>query len=93
MPGKRCNCPLTPDPCFLKFILFHPIKALSARRAGAAKSRLAGWFKAMDELTREFLIESQEGLDRMEQCLTDLETRPQDAALLGEIFRSVHTIK
>ena len=47
----------------------------------------------MDELTREFLIESQEGLDRMEQCLTDLETRPQDAALLGEIFRSVHTIK
>ena len=47
----------------------------------------------MDELTREFLIESQEGLDRMERCLTDLEARPQDAALLGEIFRSVHTIK
>jgi len=47
----------------------------------------------MDELTREFLIESQEGLDRMERCLTDLETRPQDAELLGEIFRSVHTIK
>src|SRR5664279_2172056 len=48
---------------------------------------------AMDELTREFLIESQEGLDRMERCLTDLETSPQDAALLGDIFRSVHTIK
>ena len=47
----------------------------------------------MDELTREFLIESQEGLDRMEGCLTDLEERPKDAALLGEIFRSVHTIK
>ncbi len=47
----------------------------------------------MDELTREFLIESQEGLDRMERCLTDLEARPQDAALLGDIFRSVHTIK
>lgn len=47
----------------------------------------------MDELTREFLIESQEGLDRMEQCLTELEARPHDAALLGEIFRSVHTIK
>ena len=47
----------------------------------------------MDELTREFLIESQEGLDRMERCMTDLEARPQDAALLGEIFRSVHTIK
>jgi len=47
----------------------------------------------MDELTREFLIESQEGLDRMERCLTDLEERPQDAGLIGEIFRAVHTIK
>ncbi|MDR3739392.1 MAG: chemotaxis protein CheW [Terracidiphilus sp.] len=47
----------------------------------------------MDELTREFLIESQEGLDRMERCLTELETRPADSALLAEIFRSVHTIK
>ena len=47
----------------------------------------------MDELTREFLIESQEGLDRMERCLTDLEERPQDTELLAEIFRSVHTIK
>ena len=47
----------------------------------------------MDELTREFVIESQEGLDRMEHCLTDLEVRPQDAGLIGDIFRSVHTIK
>jgi len=47
----------------------------------------------MDELTREFLIESQEGLDRMERCLTELEERPQDVELLGDIFRSVHTIK
>jgi two-component system, chemotaxis family, sensor kinase CheA len=47
----------------------------------------------MDELTREFLIESQEGLDRMERCLTELETRPGDTGLLADIFRSVHTIK
>ena len=47
----------------------------------------------MDDLTREFLLESQEGLDRMERCLTDLETRPGDAELLADIFRSVHTIK
>ena len=47
----------------------------------------------MDELTREFLIESQEGLDRMERCLTELEERPQDVGLIGDIFRSVHTIK
>jgi two-component system chemotaxis sensor kinase CheA len=29
----------------------------------------------------------------MERCLTDLEERPQDAELIGDIFRSVHTIK
>src|SRR6185437_14643837 len=47
----------------------------------------------MDELVREFLIESQEGLDRMERCLTDLESRPDDGELLAEIFRTVHTIR
>jgi two-component system, chemotaxis family, sensor kinase CheA len=49
--------------------------------------------RGVDDLTREFIAESQEGLDRMEQCLTELEMRPDDTALLGEIFRSVHTIK
>jgi two-component system chemotaxis sensor kinase CheA len=47
----------------------------------------------VDDLTKEFLAESQEGLDRMERCLTELETRPDDSGLLGEIFRAVHTIK
>jgi len=47
----------------------------------------------VDDLTREFLLESQEGLDRMEQGLTELESRPCDAELLAGIFRSVHTIK
>ncbi len=47
----------------------------------------------MDDLTKEFIAESQEGLDRMERGLTELEGRPGDTALLGEIFRAVHTIK
>ena len=47
----------------------------------------------VDELTKEFIAESQEGLDRMERCLTELEMRPDDSGLLGEIFRAVHTIK
>jgi two-component system chemotaxis sensor kinase CheA len=47
----------------------------------------------VDDLTKEFIAESQEGLDRMERCLTELEMRPDDTGLLGEIFRSVHTIK
>jgi two-component system chemotaxis sensor kinase CheA len=48
----------------------------------------------VDDLTKEFIAESQEGLDRMERCLTDLEACPGDSArLVGEIFRAVHTIK
>jgi two-component system chemotaxis sensor kinase CheA len=47
----------------------------------------------VDDLTREFIAESVEGLDRMERCLTELEVRPEDGELLAEIFRTVHTIK
>ncbi|HEX7159311.1 MAG TPA: chemotaxis protein CheA [Edaphobacter sp.] len=48
----------------------------------------------MDDLTKEFIAESQEGLDRMERCLTELEVRPEESErLVGEIFRAVHTIK
>jgi len=47
----------------------------------------------VDNLTQEFLAESFEGLDRMDRCLTELEARPEDAELIGEIFRAVHSIK
>lgn len=47
----------------------------------------------VDELTKEFLAESQEGLERMELCVTELEKRPGDRELVSEIFRTVHTIK
>jgi two-component system chemotaxis sensor kinase CheA len=47
----------------------------------------------VEDLTREFLAESQEGLERMEVCLTELEKRPDDDELVAEIFRTVHTIK
>jgi two-component system chemotaxis sensor kinase CheA len=47
----------------------------------------------VDELTREFIAESRDGLERMELCLTELENRPADCELVAEIFRVVHTIK
>jgi two-component system chemotaxis sensor kinase CheA len=47
----------------------------------------------VDELTREFVAESRDGLERMELCLTELEKRPDDDELVLEIFRTVHTIK
>ena len=47
----------------------------------------------VDDLTKEFIAESLESLARADACLTELEASPQDAELLGEIFRCVHTIK
>jgi two-component system chemotaxis sensor kinase CheA len=45
------------------------------------------------ETIREFLVESHENLSRLDQDLVELEKRPKDAALLGSIFRTIHTIK
>jgi two-component system chemotaxis sensor kinase CheA len=72
---------------------------------GGGMASLAGWMvrtnglgvlpdkRDVDNLTKEFLAESQEGLDRMEVCLTELEAWPRDEGLVDEIFRCVHTIK
>jgi len=45
------------------------------------------------ETIREFLVESHENLSRLDQDLVELEKHPQDAGLLGSIFRTIHTIK
>src|SRR5277367_1038058 len=45
------------------------------------------------ETIREFLVESHENLSRLDHDLVELEKHPQDADLLGSIFRTIHTIK
>lgn len=47
----------------------------------------------MDEIVREFLVESHEGLDRLDRDLVALEQRPGDGELLAAVFRCIHTIK
>jgi len=44
-------------------------------------------------LMEEFLTESEELLQRMDQDMVLLETHPQDAEILNRIFRALHTIK
>lgn len=46
-----------------------------------------------DELLTEFLIESNENLDRLDEELIILETEPSNRELLNSIFRRIHTIK
>ncbi len=47
----------------------------------------------MDEIVHEFLVESYENLDQLDQDLVALESDPSSRALLSSIFRTVHTIK
>lgn len=44
-------------------------------------------------LVQEFLVESEELLQRMDQDMVTLESTPEDADLLNRIFRALHTIK
>ena len=45
------------------------------------------------EIIREFLIESNENLARLDQEMVELEHRPKDPQLIASIFRTIHTIK
>ncbi|MBK8061690.1 MAG: chemotaxis protein CheW [Gemmatimonadetes bacterium] len=47
----------------------------------------------MDDLLRDFLTESAENLQKLDQDLIELEQRPHDLALVHSIFRTIHTIK
>ena len=45
------------------------------------------------EILQDFLIESFELLEQLDQDLVELETNPQDLELLNRIFRVAHTVK
>ena len=47
----------------------------------------------MDEIVKDFLIESSENLDRLDQELVKLESDPSSKELLDSVFRAIHTVK
>ena len=47
----------------------------------------------VDEVVAEFLMESHENLDQLDNDFIALEERPHDKALLASVFRTIHTIK
>ncbi len=49
--------------------------------------------EGLDELVREFLAESAENLDRLEDELAELSRDPDSGRLLASAFRTLHTIK
>src|ERR1044071_2568327 len=51
-----------------------------------------GW-SGMDDLLKEFLTETNESLDLVDVQLVKFEQDPNNAKILDNIFRLVHTIK
>lgn len=47
----------------------------------------------LDDVIKEFLVESNEGLDRLDQDLVALEQDPNDRERLARVFRVIHTVK
>jgi len=45
------------------------------------------------EILQDFLVESFELIEQLDQDLVELESNPQDLELLNRIFRVAHTIK
>ncbi|RLS76493.1 MAG: chemotaxis protein CheA [Planctomycetota bacterium] len=47
----------------------------------------------LDDIVKEFLVESYENLDQLDKDLMALEDSPDDRSRLSSIFRTIHTIK
>src|ERR1039457_1965170 len=63
------------------------------RDSGGCEGIMDNTSEEDQETIREFLVESDENLLHPDQDMVELEKRPKDAALLGNIFRTIHTIK
>ncbi len=47
----------------------------------------------VDDIVKEFLVESYEGLDQLDKDLMALEDAPDDTSRLSSVFRTMHSIK
>jgi len=47
----------------------------------------------LDDIIKEFLVESYENLDQLDRDLVALEDAPDDRNRLSSVFRTIHTIK
>ena len=47
----------------------------------------------MDDIIKEFLVESNDNLDQLDTGLVELERDPFSQDLLGSVFRAIHTVK
>jgi two-component system chemotaxis sensor kinase CheA len=66
---------------------------LATRKARRCRAPVRSKASFMDDLLREFLTETSESLDTVDNQLVRFEQEPNNAKILDNIFRLVHTIK
>jgi len=49
--------------------------------------------EGIEKILRDFIVESQENLERLDQEFVALEHEPDNKELLGSVFRTIHSIK
>ena len=49
--------------------------------------------ETMDEIVKEFLVESNENLEQLDRDLVHLESDPTNREKLASVFRTIHTVK
>ena len=54
---------------------------------------MEGVVDGLDDIVREFLVESHDNLDQLDSDLVALEKEPGARELLASVFRTIHTIK
>jgi two-component system, chemotaxis family, sensor kinase CheA len=75
---------MTPDPIN---------EGVAVSETGASSDDNLEDMSGMDAIVNEFLVESNENLDQLDQDLVDLEQNPSETGILASIFRTIHTIK
>jgi len=66
---------------------------VAVSETGASSDDNLEEMNGMDAIVNEFLVESNENLDQLDQDLVDLEQNPSETGILASIFRTIHTIK
>ena len=75
-------------------MLWRPLRARRQLfRQLADGKKVAGSGIRMDQLITDFLQESRDNLDRLDQDFVSLESDPKNAELISSIFRTIHTVK
>jgi len=69
------------------------MKRIGARKTTRSRRNWTAREPALDDLIQEFLVESNENLDRLDSELVKLQSDPKSTELLASIFRSIHSIK